>query len=519
MRKRIAGMVMAALQLVVILGLHVQAMGQEPPLRLQTETDTAAGEAYVAQLDQKAEEMKRRIRGTETAVTVSGTAYYVADDGDDSRDGRSPESAWATLARVNRAAFSSGDAVYFKRGDVFRGQLVLHNGVTYSAYGTGEKPRLYGSPENGADPAKWTRAFAGTNIWVYETAMLDVGLVVFNEGQEWSTKAIPSYVQGQYVKRDEPSKPFDIATDLVRDLQCFSQCDTQIVNGLPAKTAKGKLYLRCDRGNPGEVFESIEFCTRLNIIEGGSRRNVLVDNLCIRYGGSHGVGAGRVENFTVQNCEFGWIGGGIQYYHPVSGRVVRYGNAVEVYSACKGYQVLNNYIYQAYDAGITHQQATDGKEDFRLEDVVYAGNLVEDCTYSIEYFMGNPDPETCVRMMKNISIRDNLLRRAGGGFGAQRPYGNQEAHLKGWASSWNQAENFVIENNILDRSTDALFQMGAGSAAWLPQLKGNTYVQTLGALLGYWGVNPPPSFPYDADATDTLRQVMKDETAVVYYVN
>ena len=89
--------------------------------------------------------------------------------------------------------------------------------------------------------------------------------------------------------------------------------------------------------------------------------------------------------------------------------------------------------------------------------------------------------------------------------------------MKGWASSWNQAENFVIENNILDRSTDALFQMGAGSAAWLPQLKGNTYVQTLGALLGYWGVNPPPLFLYDAAAADTLRQVMEDEAAVVYY--
>lgn len=48
----------------------------------------------------------------------------------------------------------SGDAVFFERGGLWRGYLDCAEGVTYSAYGQGEKPRIYGSPENGADPNK-----------------------------------------------------------------------------------------------------------------------------------------------------------------------------------------------------------------------------------------------------------------------------------------------------------------------------------------------------------------------------
>ena len=50
------------------------------------------------------------------------------------------------------------------------------------------------------------------------------------------------------------------------------------------------------------------------------------------------------------------------------------------------YQVSNCYIYQAYDAGVTHQVTTWGKKRV-MSNVLYKDNLIEKCVYSIEYFL------------------------------------------------------------------------------------------------------------------------------------
>ena len=72
------------------------------------------------------------------------------------------------------------------------------------------------------------------------------------------------------------------------------------------------LYLYSEE-NPGNRFESIEFNMGYNLIS-VKGDGVTVDNLCLKYTGVHGVGAGTVNRLTVQNCEFGWIGGKVQGY-------------------------------------------------------------------------------------------------------------------------------------------------------------------------------------------------------------
>lgn len=59
--------------------------------------------------------------------TYTGTAYYVSNDGDDNNDGLTPETAWRTLDKVSEscgfdgnAILQPGDAVFFRRGDIFR---------------------------------------------------------------------------------------------------------------------------------------------------------------------------------------------------------------------------------------------------------------------------------------------------------------------------------------------------------------------------------------------------------------
>ena len=344
-----------------------------------------------------------------------------------------------------------------------------------------------GVGSNGADPFKWSLEDPKNNIWVFYKEMLDVGVIVFNGGREHAYKSLPNFVNGSYTVRNSPDNEiYDFREELTEDLMFFSKCDTELENGVPKKFEQGRLYLRCDRGNPGEVFNSIEFNTRRNIIEGAFAQDVTVDNLCIKYGGSHGVGAGLVKNLTVSNCELGWIGGGVLYYNK-NNEAVRYGNAVEVYTSCDGYYVKNNYIYQCYDTGITHQQSPIGGDGV-FNNIVYSGNLIEKCIWSIEYYHGNPDPKKVKRLMKNIVIEDNILRNAGEGFGTQRPNGNCGAHIMGWWFHENQAEDFVIRNNIFDRSAHCILQINAAEEKSLPILCNNVYSQNRGGLFGRYGL-------------------------------
>ncbi|HOF38670.1 MAG TPA: hypothetical protein PLD73_01255, partial [Candidatus Hydrogenedentes bacterium] len=81
-----------------------------------------------------------------SAAGAFAATYYVANAGSDGNSGLSPQEAWASLAQVNEHPLSPGDAVLFRRGDAWRGQLVSQSGsdegghITYGAYGEGPKP-------------------------------------------------------------------------------------------------------------------------------------------------------------------------------------------------------------------------------------------------------------------------------------------------------------------------------------------------------------------------------------------
>ena len=85
------------------------------------------------------------------SATAWGTTYYVSSgSGSDSKSGTSTSAAWATIAHVNAQAFQPGDAILFKRGDVWNESLVppssgtSGNPITFDAYGTGAAPNFTG---------------------------------------------------------------------------------------------------------------------------------------------------------------------------------------------------------------------------------------------------------------------------------------------------------------------------------------------------------------------------------------
>lgn len=453
--------------------------------------DTAQVISYV---DEKAEALKQEILNAPDIERLANKTFYLSPNGLDTNDGRTPETAWLTIDRLNDAELTWGDTVYFERGGLWRGEVVCRKGVTYAAYGTGEKPKIYGSPEDGADPAKWTLVNKERKIWKFHTELADVGLIVFNHGEFHSSKALPDYINGKYYVRNdnliEFKTEFFIDEQLNKDLMLFSDCSNELTaQGVPAvgrKTSKGSLYLRCDKGNPGEIFSSIEFCTRPNIFSMCDNSGITVDNFCLKYCGGIAVGGYHSMNITVTNCEIGWIGGSIQFYHN-NGKAVRYGNGVEVAANCYNYVVDHNWVYQNYDAGISYQagEATINIIDYNVR---FTNNLVEYCTYGIEYFLGACKNPNIRNLQDDIEFSNNIIRYSGFGFGEQRPDKKTSAAIKTWPSHANDSEDFVIKNNIFDRSRYCLINLMAFKDEWIPKYENNIIIQTenTDAYLGWY---------------------------------
>ncbi len=487
----------------------------------------------LAKFDEIAQNRINEIRNTKDNIKVSGTVYYVSTSGNDDNDGKSPQTPWKSLGKVSTAELNPGDGVCFKRGDIFRGGIETQSGVTYFAYGEGEKPKFYGWDRSLDDPALWSLYDKEHNIWKLNEKIVDCGTLVFNEGEAHCRKLIPSYRNDMFVCREDETKPFIMADEMTEDLDLFcdvrekwsdgeSKGESFLVPVIDNET-KGDLYLRCDKGNPAEVFDTIEAVARKTIFPTGKRNSITIDNICIKYANFGVTGGNKIH---VTNCEIGWIGGTIQHYFGTDpnypqgkrGTVTRYGNAVECYGACNDYVVDNCYFYQQYDAAVTHQITTNGKK-YELKDIKYSNNVIETSVYSVEYFLNQTEGDT-ESYIENCEICGNIMRFAGCGWGQQRHNTHTPAHIKGWSYT-NTARNFSIHDNIFDRSAYRLFHIVAQEETSLPRMYNNTYIQKYGMTLGQFGANKekePAILGFYPDAEEIICGDMGDKDAKIYYI-
>ena len=434
----------------------------------------------IADVDREANRLKTRILKAPSDYSVTGTIYYVSQEGSDDNDGLSEETPIQTIEKLNSMKFERGDAVLFRRGDLWRGKLKAANGVSYSAYGSGPKPRLYGSPFDAAKTGKWTETDKKGVYAFSEKLSKDVGTLVFDEGESGCAFKITKKIDYEgNTFHIETGKPFNNYKDMERDLDMWHDL------------SDGTIYLCSLSGNPAQRFKSIELLIHdhnITISWGGAS----IDNLCIKYSGSHGIGAStKVTPFLkVTNCEIGWIGGSIQFDNPKPkapgkfSRPTRYGNGIEIWGGTKEFIVDHNYFYQCYDAAITHQFSAKF-QDINMANITYSNNLVENCVYGIEYFYSIKDEfiETC--KMDNVLFKGNIIRMSGSySWGYQRHNKESPAAIKTWPTSSNKATNFRIENNILDRGNPRLIDIYAAKEEWLPVCRGNIYVQQEGLPVG-----------------------------------
>lgn len=368
--------------------------------------------------DAEASALRDTIMNTKDELKIEGNKFYIsAENGNDDNDGTSPETAWQTLAGYsqNKSKIKAGDAVLFERDGIYRGNMDLKSGVTYGAYGEGQKPAIWGSKENYSGPGSWKKTSI-ENVWMCSSYVTDdVGAIIFNHGQ---AAGIRYYADWEKLE--------DNLKDLSTNFEYFYDADN------------ARLYLYLEK-NPAKTFYDIEICGKEHIMRAKAGcENITIDNLSIKYTGAHGFSAGNgVKNITITNCEMGWIGGSFM------DETTRYGNAIEFWQGCSNILVENNWIYQCYDTAITHQGG------FVQEDIAVRGNLVEYCTWGLEFWTESGEEN----VWKNIVYEDNIVRFSGYGWGMVRPDQNRDAIICGWGNTENfQVENFVIKNNIFDVS-------------------------------------------------------------------
>lgn len=398
--------------------------------------------------DREAELLKQDIINSPNGTILSGTVYYFSENGDDLNDGLSPRSPFKSYLHIADLSLKAGDSVLFERNSLFRTSdcIEVMNGVYYGAYGTGEKPKIYGSLRDYADPTIWNKSSCD-NIWktslkTKETA----GMINFNHDE--------------YIGVWKPAKEeLKIDGDFWHDNE------------------NGVLYLYLYEGNPGEIFDNIEIATTMMFMHAARpewAENITIENLCMKYATFGPIDICLPLNVRVANCEMGWHGGRV--FSKNGDMIVRYGNAVEFWYRASNVVVERCWIYQIFDAAITFQGQYN-RHQARFDNIRFQNNLIEYCSMNLEYWAGTPEDEK-TPYISDISFYNNIIRFGGYGWGGiQRPDKDGQGMLLGWNYLYDDMHNFVISENILDCANCHMIHLKLPKEQKGLTAKNNTYYQ------------------------------------------
>ncbi len=485
-----------------------------------------APQSLIDELDSTYEKRKAEVLATESDYHEgTGTVFYVSNNGNDSNNGKSQSAPLKTLAKVmelqNNNTIKSGDVVLLERGGEWHQKFSTKNGVTYSAYGTGAKPRVIGATE--ADNAsQWIPVAGYPGIYRFETPYgldRDVGNIVFNDGEMYGQRVIRRLYSNEIIAAGRDNIVGNGRDFWELDVSKYEFKDYTDILDIVAEEKKngnnpdliffhywteyeggdGYLYLYCEDGNPGDVFDSVEVCTHGTAVQANS--NVVIDNWAVLYNGSHGIQTGSCSNLTVRNCEIGWIGGSVQYLRYELGIPVRYGNGVEIYGTCDGYYVHNNYFHNCFDCGPTVQYSADPSEGQKLvmKDVEIYDNVCWDGDLEVWFQSGTPNTETTYTKVINCRLYNNLVQSAGWGFGGYNHQNNEYTSFYGGSTTTAEHIDCYLEDNYFWNLRYSFLRAGPISVydnkgyIW----RNNTVINTYDNPLGQLGENP-------REATGTL---------------
>ena len=485
---------------------------------LYEQSATLSAQAIRDGIDTVSNRMKKDLLATPNtsefyADKMTGVTYYISEkNGNDDNDGKTPETAFKTIAGLNKVNRfpKPGTSFLFERGGVYRGNLsATGKQLIFGSYGEGEKPVIMQSKRNYADPTIWVET-EWKNVYKCTESVSNVGVIAFDHDIYDFSDGTYNELYGLIMNKN--TRGFDGPHELCGDLQFYSVLPGEGYN-------VNDLYVYSTEGNPGSRFESIEIGEKVNII-GGSPTGVIIDNISFKFTGGHGVGFGTCADVTVTNCIFSWLGGSVLSQNN-GGAVTNYGNAVEIYGGCDGYFVENNWMYQIYDTAATHQRSASTGNCIQ-RNVRYTGNLMEYVFWGIEFYNSPPTADMLgggkdlyKRITEDVISRYNILRLGGYGWGSITRYRASQLYC---GSTLSEQKNCKTEYNIFDRAISDAEWTGL---VYLPtnateEHDKNIYVQTkgmnLGRLKGHDAV-------CDYDAASEVQNSMGDSNAVVIIID
>ncbi len=424
-----------------------------------------------------------RTKESDIKPSDNGQAYYVSPDGDDANDGKTPETAIKTLRAIGKFKLGRGDVVYLQRGGVWRENIIAStDGVSYSAYGDGKKPEVLSSPMNAASGELWEETETENVYRFTGRKMGDVGTLVLDD----DTFTEKCYWEPRDLKSKKPS-------DLKKDLSFMMY--------------KNELYLYCEKGNPGEIYKSIEICIAASAFS-VKANDITIDNICFKYSGNHCVCGTDISGLTLQNCELGYVGGCVQ---GGLGSGVRYGNAIEIWGTAIDFTVKNNYFYQVYDTAASFQ-FRGGNDPKTVKNVHFTDNVFEYCTSCIEYWLPKE-----YGSIDGFYVENNLMWYSGKGRGAVRTGRSGTISLTSGGFDNIMTGDFTVKNNLFAMSVVDLIYITPKRETDFPTADGNTFIQTENGRFGYYGKKNSEVIRFDENIIDFIENTVGDKNATVVF--
>ncbi len=461
-----------------------------------------------------------------TIVNFYGqTTYYVSASGNDSNNGTSTATPWLSLNKVSNAAIQPGDKVLFKRGDTFIGELKpTYSGasgapITFSAYGTGDRPIITGSGGPGGD---YLAAIYINNQDHFELSELEIQneRLVSREGVN-DTEAFGLYVH-------------NTSTDIMRHFNMFNLTVQNVYGitkaGVPFNDMKvAGIYCRSERNevvgqekNIQDVTLDGSFFTRTGKFgfwsqhkgaETGVGNDSINRNMNFKFTNNHfyktggsGITPGRTYNCLVENNIFENTGSNID------SRMAKRGSGAWFFN-CQNVVAQYNKSYSARGGGDSYGLHIDS----RNKHVIFQYNYSEDNQGFVEV-LGNNE-EVCYRF--NVSVNDGRRAKKGNTFWFSR-YDSSP----GKSNNVYVYNNSIYVSNLMQGSNTNVLKPGLQLRAKTSYIVNNAIYVKTGGHIGYKqftkdaAVNVDNNVYYgDVRETDFVEQDAHAIKANPLYVN
>ena len=479
--------------------------------------------------------------------TYTGTAYYISNNGNDDNDGLTPETAWQTISKLAQEAggwkregiLKPGDAVFFRRGDIFRDQN-FHlgtDGLTFSAYGEGTKPIFTTSSENGSGGEKWELIYednTGKKIWKFYRDMSDVSRLILNDGEAITNRIYEFYDGNGYISCEATGwwqheaegvtlldTLLPLEESMIEDLTIISRPE-RFEGWDYIDCGVGPLYFRCDSGNPGALYDSIEFTEYAlspNIYLCAS--NCVFDNISFRCNGKSYIQPDKwkeVQNTVIQNCEFAYGGCTVTYYRErEDGALVVEVQGDGIYNIVRNTTIRNNYFHDGAISSVTYEGDNFDDKDAVNGYFHYLDNVSVN-TNGIRL----DSTADALKYLDSVKVCGNQVWNTGGMDQGKLIY--SEGSLVLMPNNYGEC---VIEDNVfygtknghpMNALLDIFLYDFEGEGYTRPQFGNNTYVQYAGRNFGDFLYQVGETWAMDDPKLLTKAAKLLGDTTSQFYI-